>query len=336
MTTSRINRAGTSLTEVLIALFVMALGMISLLSLFPYGASNMRQAMRDNRCAQTATQADVMMRLWWQSYVIEPGLQTPPVVDPWKLDSPGPGYTAVATTDSGPSFPLVVDPLGFQMRASKTTQTRLAADWTSSNVALRMPRGNVAAVTSLVQGFTACSLKDDVVFSETGDADTSGSFLPGKISRGGIYNWFAVVQRPNNNLRNTANLTIGVFNDRPAQAGGASVGAEQVYSATITPNSSQVTIAVVAGNLPPLSKGGWIMDGTISTSPAIRNANFYRVQSISDNGGTWMLDLQTPIKRPLGATSSAGYAGQIYIFSGLAEVFERPQLSAADHQQQTP
>ncbi|HMP02038.1 MAG TPA: prepilin-type N-terminal cleavage/methylation domain-containing protein [Gemmatales bacterium] len=55
--TSAPRRAGLSLTEVLIALFVMAIGMISLLALFPVGISNMHWALQDNRLALASANA---------------------------------------------------------------------------------------------------------------------------------------------------------------------------------------------------------------------------------------------------------------------------------------
>lgn len=51
------QRPGLSLTEVLIALFVMAIGMISLLALFPIGISNMHWAMQDSRLGLASAQA---------------------------------------------------------------------------------------------------------------------------------------------------------------------------------------------------------------------------------------------------------------------------------------
>jgi hypothetical protein len=48
------KRPGATLTEVLVAIFVMALGLISLLTLFPLGALSMAQAIKDSRAAQAA------------------------------------------------------------------------------------------------------------------------------------------------------------------------------------------------------------------------------------------------------------------------------------------
>src|SRR5262245_37607548 len=51
------RRSGVTLLEVLVAMFVMGVGMLALLTLFPVGAVSMGQAMRDDRCAQAAANA---------------------------------------------------------------------------------------------------------------------------------------------------------------------------------------------------------------------------------------------------------------------------------------
>jgi Tfp pilus assembly protein PilV len=48
MTLHRTRRAGLSRVEVLVAMFIMALGMIALLTLFPLGALQMGQALKDD------------------------------------------------------------------------------------------------------------------------------------------------------------------------------------------------------------------------------------------------------------------------------------------------
>jgi hypothetical protein len=89
------RRPGLTLTEVLVAMFVMALGLISLLTLFPLGALQIGSALRDDRCAQTALQADAFLRSYWQARVAEPlAPGAPPAVlaqlDPfiWAMDDP--------------------------------------------------------------------------------------------------------------------------------------------------------------------------------------------------------------------------------------------------------
>ena len=61
------QRAGFTLTEVLIAIFVMAIGMISLFVLFPFGALKMMQAIKDDKCAYAADNAHVHAVLFWKN-----------------------------------------------------------------------------------------------------------------------------------------------------------------------------------------------------------------------------------------------------------------------------
>jgi len=67
---ARNARRGLTLTEVLVAMFVMAIGMLSLLTLFPLGAMQVGQALRDDRTSQVARSADAHMRQAWRHQVI--------------------------------------------------------------------------------------------------------------------------------------------------------------------------------------------------------------------------------------------------------------------------
>src|SRR5207253_9862097 len=44
------QRSGTTLVEVLVAIFVTAIGLLGLLALFPLGAVSLAQAIKDSRC----------------------------------------------------------------------------------------------------------------------------------------------------------------------------------------------------------------------------------------------------------------------------------------------
>jgi type II secretory pathway pseudopilin PulG len=57
-----IRRPGVTLTEVLVAIFITGIGMISLLVLFPLGALNMNQAIKDQRAADAARIAASLAR----------------------------------------------------------------------------------------------------------------------------------------------------------------------------------------------------------------------------------------------------------------------------------
>lgn len=60
-------RKGLSLAEVLIALLVLSLGMMGILALYPLGAKQMADAIKDERAAQLANTGEGLMRLYWRS-----------------------------------------------------------------------------------------------------------------------------------------------------------------------------------------------------------------------------------------------------------------------------
>ena len=47
---SRHSRPGTTLVEVLVAIFVMGIGCLAILAMFPLGAMNMARSIKDDRC----------------------------------------------------------------------------------------------------------------------------------------------------------------------------------------------------------------------------------------------------------------------------------------------
>jgi hypothetical protein len=136
--------------EVLVALFIMALGMIALLTLFPLGALQMGQALKDDRCSQAVNAADNYMRTYWKQYVLEqPNNPDPFITAFWNpRNNPyyvaGPGYgqnsTVLPTIPAGQmrnlrsnnaitagtlaevaSYPIFIDPRGFEGRRKNPT-----------------------------------------------------------------------------------------------------------------------------------------------------------------------------------------------------------------------
>jgi hypothetical protein len=60
------RRNAVTLTEVLIAIFVLSIGLLALLSLFPLGAAQMAQALKDQRSAESAGIAGSQGRMLWK------------------------------------------------------------------------------------------------------------------------------------------------------------------------------------------------------------------------------------------------------------------------------
>jgi len=295
------KRAGLSLTEALVALFIMAIGMISLLTLFPLGAIQMGRALRDDRCAQCAWQADGVVRTWWQVEVVDkPGTETGPYFA--SLDG------GVAQTATTPGMVVAIDPIGiWSGRTNKLAGSGI-------------DRKSSSLITSLKDSIRLCSLTDDVFFNEQGAPDTVS--VAGRVVRQGRYNWMAMVQRPVNANRHVAALKVLVFDGRAP--GSVTGNGEQLVNVTGAANG-QTSLSIAPQGLFAangmtdtnftLGKGGWLLDATGGN-----RMDFYRVQSITQNGTTAVIELDTPIKGSPAPT-------QMIMLRGLAEVFDRPMLA---------
>jgi hypothetical protein len=176
-----------------------------------------------------------------------------------------------------------------------------------------IPRRSLSAVTTPQYAQRICSLMDGLGYDENG-APTADRELR--------YNWMWVIRRPINQNRSTVDLTVVVYSQR-AHLYAPDPGSEQVFTGvTFNPGTTSVT---VAGN-PDIKPGAWIMDATVNVlnRPTIRYANFYRVTAV--NGGT--LELQSPLKSPSDGLGS--YNGTLVILRGVANVYQRPMLTAGD------
>jgi len=386
MTTRHDRRAGSTLTEVLVSLFVMAAGMTALLTLFPLGALKIAQMVKDDRTAQTAGQADATMRMYWAANEVTPTATSNDAFLPFAFGEPNnalgaPGVNhplgglqlfpmagtpnlSVAANGGQPSYPVLVDPLGYLARSGTNAERFWVARGSNTGNTF-IPRRNLGFTVNPAQpavyplnfrpfttadAFGNCSLIEDVAFNTNGEAFYDRATQPPSAAasntRQGIYNWAAMIQRPRNGDRTTATMTILVFDGRPpllAVDGDETVIPNtnpfvntSVGSWTVGNRDVTLTIPLRSTDLPPLiRRGGWIMDGTIHAPNNVRNANFYRiagmteiVSNVTPPTVTYSLDLETPIKPDNGTATAPPNARQIYLFAGLSEVFERPPLTA--------
>src|SRR5262249_3891952 len=114
------HRPGVTLIEVLMAIFVMGIGMLALLVLFPLGALSVAQALRDDRAAQAAGIANS----WANAVDVRHDAQVVGITDPTSgvqtlrnaFVDPFPGSVpALVPPYAGPSFPVYVDPYYFNL-----------------------------------------------------------------------------------------------------------------------------------------------------------------------------------------------------------------------------
>lgn len=387
MNVRRTHRPGLTLTESLVALFVMALGLLSLLTLFPLGALQIGQALKDDRCGQTALQADGYLRAYWQKNVVEPphledtnilqamenpGMGATPIgssitgassENPIKITSAGHGLTTgqvvmihdvggltsangertVTVTDANtftiadtssvpvdgtggpayttggiwvlklagtePSYPVLVDPLGINAPLN-------IASIANAN---KIPRKSFVPISNPTLAIKTCCMLDDLTFGANDQPEAGGWQAR--------YNWSAVLQHRTNTLIHEAEVKILVFDQRQPLL--PVPNPEVSADAATAPGATSITLTVPAGDADTIyvRKGGWVMDGTVQASPVIRNSNFYRISGVTDNGGgSYTLDLETPIKPNVNGSPDAAFTAKFYFFAGLAEVFERPQL----------
>ncbi len=251
-------------------------------------------------------------------------------------------------TVAGPSFPVWLDPAGVTAYPLTTVNRAWVAQLPASGFPpiannVRIPRRTCQLVHPVtpsppatpvgsVTAFELTSLTDDMAFT------ASGAPTATELGRQGRYSWAAVIQRPANELRTIADLTILVFDKRPSlpQAGDELVvlpNATQLVGS----RSVQITLPNRTTDTSPvlLKRGGWIVDGTIDTTTGTntrRQFVAYRVTGFTEGTvtattTTYDVDLETPLKYDLDNGAVVGKpASQLYLFAGLIEVYTRPQL----------
>jgi prepilin-type N-terminal cleavage/methylation domain-containing protein len=129
-------RSGVTLLEVLIAIFIMGIGLLALLALFPLGASVMALAMRDARCAEA-------------------------------------GHNAKGTCfgQNGPSYPVFVDPIGVYYIGLGNAPLAVNLPRTSWT----LPPDPNPLITNGNKALRWCSLADDYTFDNSGSANNSAT-----------------------------------------------------------------------------------------------------------------------------------------------------------------
>jgi hypothetical protein len=213
------------MVEVLMAMFIMAIGMMALMALFPLGAVSMAQALKDDRCASTASMAEnvaIAQNLRHDSNVIK-------------------AFTAEAAATPPQPLLVYVDPYGFRTLPAPAN-TLVGGVTTIQRVA-----PTFALTTQLADRWF--SLPDDITFLENGTPDTINT--GGIIDRGRRYSYaYLLRQLPSSNL---VQLYVVVYSNRPV----GSLTAEPTFTAT-GPVGSNGLVMNATGTT--IKRGGWILD----------------------------------------------------------------------------
>jgi hypothetical protein len=327
------RRSGLSLMEVLVGFGILGVGVTCVVTLFPFSALTLGQAMKDDRTASCAITADGELRDNYRANVVEVLQAGGTPIEPYytALNNPqtNPGLPAPNPTE--PSYPVFLDPMGVAARPSTTLGFGQPVGDTSTGiprVTLNFIAASGASANTVALRF--CSQMDGLTFDDNGNVDTS------KIAemRELRYNWLWVLQRPVNRDRSTIRMQVVVFDKRAHMY--APPGSEAIVPAAtaagiqFTPGQTSITNV---SNTAQLRKGGWVMDagnltvGVTAAAPLMRQAEFYRLLSVTDLGnGSLALEVHKPIVRADGGTGT--YTAALVSFPGVADVFERPVLSA--------
>lgn len=165
-------RRGTTLIEVLIAIFIMALGLVALLTLFPLGAMQMARSVQDERAAQLAANATSEFRMMWKTLCEDAAAMTrngdmmyqfdptmPPVTGapatldprvqlwfPYALDDANAGITAQALSISSMmGQPMAVPPAQSNLTNARSNSLIMSVQSRPSYPVLVDPIGWMAA-----------------------------------------------------------------------------------------------------------------------------------------------------------------------------------------------
>jgi prepilin-type N-terminal cleavage/methylation domain-containing protein len=323
------RRRGLSLTEVLVAIFIMAIGLMALLTLFPLGALNMAQAIKDDRTGNSAGNAAAVAHTIWRILVAQTPTNPDATLTPYLLNSgqaywPAPAPDLTGTT--GPGYWVYVDPFGYNGQYNyggagpyANWQNWLAGTPGTIPRYSKDPLPLVAGWQSIVT-YGYFSNNDDITFGENGTPPAPGA-AAGSVERRRQYSWAFLVRRSNCSDPQHLNLTVVVYSGRPLQTAPDAVPTgEAVYQANVVPGRNTLTLTWGAGqDKPAVRRGSWILDATAADSPP--RGYFYRVVDITDTGANSMLlELQTNLQ------GSLQVPAQVVVLDGVAEVFQKPQI----------
>jgi prepilin-type N-terminal cleavage/methylation domain-containing protein len=252
------GRAGVTLLEVLITIFVMAIGLLAVLTLFPLGALSMAQALQSDRAATAAGLA--------AEYAEAMDLRHDPNVIRAFTTAP-PHGTDLPDDHPSPSWPVFVDGFGALANPGPIGVARPASPGIS--------RVRPAYVTTYPLAARWFSLLDDLTFAP--DATPAG----GLVQRGGRYTWAYLLRRPRVSSPAVVDLSVIVYSGRDTTARTG----ESPYRAGGSKGDASLTLYyTVAQGKPALRRNAWLLDATLDPTTGVTRGNCYRVVNVAESG----------------------------------------------------
>jgi len=201
--TSADRRSGVTLIEVLVAIFVMSIGLLCVLTLFVLGAQRMAVAFKDSNATQAAINARALVSI--------KNLRNDPAV-----------VAAFQGPETDPSTAVFVDPAG-----------RVAAGATLNGSSIQRVSPSYAPDNS-GPNLPYFAIFDDITFQR---GNGSPKFYGANLEREILYTWAYLVQRQRKSDAASTIVSTCVFQRRP-KAGQL----EATFSASMNTNDNTITL----------------------------------------------------------------------------------------------
>jgi type II secretory pathway pseudopilin PulG len=254
-------RSGITLVEVLVAIFIMGVGLLAILVLFPVGALNMARAIRDDRAQQCGQQAAAIANM----------------LDLRHNQAVTNAFDAVPVPLDAPSRPVMIDPFGATVGLGP-----LGGSIQRVNPALPQAANNASP------GERWFTLLDDLNFN----VDGTPVGAPTSVERYGSYTWTYIARRPQHGNRSFVDLSVLVYKGRQT----LTPDPEPPFTATGVARDSTLQVTITGD--PDLKPLGYILDTsniTVSGVPTVA-AQVYQVMDIEKNGTTWTMRVEPPLR----------------------------------------
>lgn len=322
------HRPGITLVEVLVAIFIMAIAMLALLALFPLGALSMAQALKDDRCATCAVNAEALavaqdvrhdLLVAGNGTTLNDSFANP-FGTVGTLTSQIALSQGAAVPYNGAGYGVLVDPFTYPLDTNGVNQRNVGA---VANVTLGTPRRSLAfsvnypggrpntnntGALSTTEAARWGSMLDGITWAR-GDnvgANAVPDVSQGSVLRDGRYQWAWLLRRPLWSSDAVIDMSVIIFSGRPGNTAPPDGEVPCTVVSGGAGGSNSVTVQY-AGTKPSIRSGGWILDVTsvalnvpqgVTTppTPQVVYGYPYRVVNATDSGANLItLELQTPV-----------------------------------------
>ncbi len=341
-TKGRCERHAVTLLEVLVAIFIMGVGLLAILTLFPLGALSMAQAVREDRAAAIAANVHNIANAFDVSAggsllfdlrndsTVSATLGLTPAADP--------ALTFVAPDPDGPGYPVVLDPTYVSLGSTVLGKVPSTLSSAVPPLALQIVQSDpLVTIWSVTPGLARVSpqfltarqpqfqsqaiarwftFQDEITFNASGlpQSETPGT----AINRPGTYTWTAAARR---------------FRSVPQGTGSAATGAELsvvVYANRPTDVPGGETIIYTTNTLTP----GWVPGlpavqlGTKGTTTLTFDYSILGGSKPNIRRGSWILDTtytqKTVVIPPGGSVNFGTVNGYFYRVASVTDNAPNP------------